>query len=564
MSVVEPTPTNDTPATKAISATEAEMKRISTLRAQVGILEQQLRGTEARVRDSEKAREMEKNRHDKEVRNKDAQLATISRGIKESRYVKDQVLGECRQWRRKAEDLEDLQRLAQINPVRGMQGRTRWAPAKKYGVRKGNRTRPDKEFTAVAQVAIVNAAWESKMVSFENEARAYVARTADQIRSLNDAATALSNENAFLRQQIQATSGISHELAQQQMGEAVRSALVNAEQQHEERVKLLKQTHLGELTAVKVDYEGKLTKATAESKAEAETALSQQREVGEGAAQHALATKEAQLGELRATLSQQLEASEAAAQETSSLKQALAAKDAQLGELRAALSQQHEAGEGAAQHALAAKEAQLGEMWTALSQQREVSEGAVQETNSLKHALATQEAQLGELLAANAMISAELQASKEEQEKLDGDMEVETSRVVQYVQERDGAIRAGKKLQEQFHALQEQYEELRSSYSDLAVEKAGLEVEIGDLKEAVSDLADQGEAMYQEVEGLEGNNRALANQNSELFCQSLASDMELQQTRDKVGNLERQVTDYQTAEAADITSAVSGMGFNAE
>ncbi|KAI2751918.1 hypothetical protein DTO012A8_9802 [Penicillium roqueforti] len=203
-------------------------------------------------------------------------------------------------------------------------------------------------------------------------------------------------------------------------------------------------------------------------------------------------------------------------------------------------------------------------MWTALSQQREVSEGAVQETNSLKHALATQEAQLGELLAANAMISAELQASKEEQEKLDGDMEVETSRVVQYVQERDGAIRAGKKLQEQFHALQEQYEELRSSYSDLAVEKAGLEVEIGDLKEAVSDLADQGEAMYQEVEGLEGNNRALANQNSELFCQSLASDMELQQTRDKVGNLERQVTDYQTAEAADITSAVSGMGFNAE
>ncbi|KAI2742923.1 hypothetical protein DTO013E5_5046 [Penicillium roqueforti] len=87
----------------------------------------------------------------------------------------------------------------------------------------------------------------------------------------------------WLTQQIQATSGISHELAQQQMGEAVRSALVNAEQQHEERVKLLKQTHLGELTAVKVDNEGKLTKATAESKAE--TALSQQREVCEGATQ---------------------------------------------------------------------------------------------------------------------------------------------------------------------------------------------------------------------------------------------------------------------------------------
>ncbi|KAJ5796133.1 uncharacterized protein N7518_004673 [Penicillium psychrosexuale] len=72
------------------------------------------------------------------------------------------------------------------------------------------------------------------------------------------------------------------------MGEAVRSALVNAEQQHEERVKLLKQTHLGELMAVKVGYEGKLTKATA---AEAETALSQQREVGEGAAQETSSSK---------------------------------------------------------------------------------------------------------------------------------------------------------------------------------------------------------------------------------------------------------------------------------
>lgn len=60
-------------------------------------LEQQLRGTEARVRDSEIAQETEKKRHEKEVRRLDAQLATVSRGIKESLFAKDQVIVECRQ-----------------------------------------------------------------------------------------------------------------------------------------------------------------------------------------------------------------------------------------------------------------------------------------------------------------------------------------------------------------------------------------------------------------------------------------------------------------------------------
>ncbi|CAI7673598.1 unnamed protein product [Penicillium palitans] len=81
-------------------------------------LEQQLRGTEARVRDSEIAQETEKKRHEKAVRRLDAQLATVSRGIKESLFAKDQVIVECRQWRRKFEDLEHLQQQALENPVR--------------------------------------------------------------------------------------------------------------------------------------------------------------------------------------------------------------------------------------------------------------------------------------------------------------------------------------------------------------------------------------------------------------------------------------------------------------
>ena len=60
------------------------------------------------------------------------------------------------------------------------------------------RGRPDKKLTAVAQVAIVNAAWESKQVRFESQARDYVARTSEELRSLRTAVTALSEKNAYL------------------------------------------------------------------------------------------------------------------------------------------------------------------------------------------------------------------------------------------------------------------------------------------------------------------------------------------------------------------------------
>ncbi|KAJ5479147.1 hypothetical protein N7530_004656 [Penicillium desertorum] len=295
------------PTTDAAEATEASAKEINRMRAQMGLLEQQLRGTEARVRDSEIHREDEKKRHERKVRDLDAQLATFSRRIKESLLAKDRALVECRQWRRKFEDLEHLQQQAQENPVRG-KGRTRWAPAKKYGVRKVERGRPDKKLTAVAQVAIVNAAWESKQVRFESEARDYVAHTSDQLRSLRAAVTALSEENASLRkQQTQATHDIPHGLAQQQVKDAVRSIMEFADKEHRERVNSLEQTHREELMAAKADYEERLANTTAELKAAgADAVLVQELQttvemgVKEKALEENIAAKEADLDRVRA------------------------------------------------------------------------------------------------------------------------------------------------------------------------------------------------------------------------------------------------------------------------
>ncbi|KAJ5383920.1 hypothetical protein N7517_001831 [Penicillium concentricum] len=458
-------------------ADEASAKENARLRAQVVDLEQQLRGTEARARVSEVARETDKKRHDKEVRHLDSQLATVSRGVKETLRAKDQALGECRHWRRKFEDLEDLQQQAQENPVRGIQGRARWAPAKEYGVVKRECGRPARELTAIAQVAIVNAAWKSKMVScesklasFESEARDYVARTTGQIGSLHAAATALSEENAYLKKQIQAKPDISHELAQQRLEDAVQRTMVFADQQHEERVNSLKQTYLKELMAAKVDYEGKLKKATAE---------------------------------------------------------------------------------------IEAKE-------TALAQQREAAESATQEINSLKGQLAANEAQMGELREANAKIAGDLRVTKEENAKLDQQLEQGTAEVVRLVQESDGHERAGKRLREK-------YTRLKSTNNTLVEEKVRLEGEVEWREVALCEAAESGEKAYQEVhklkhqvQRLEDDNQILADHNEEIFCHSIREDLNHQQTQARVSNLENQVANYQTAEAAEITQAVQGFGMSAD
>lgn len=74
-------------------------------------------------------------------------------------------------------------------------------------------------------------------------------------------------------------------------------------------------------------------------------------------------------------------------------------------------------------------------------------------------------------------------------------------------------------------------------------------------------LADEGEKFQQQIEQLKDDNRALLDHNEELLCQTVVSDLDLQQTRGRVGNLERKVADF---EAADITAVVSGMEFSTE
>ncbi|KAJ5959674.1 uncharacterized protein N7479_006824 [Penicillium vulpinum] len=437
----------------------AEAKKIESQRGQMSGLEEQLCRTEARVRVSETTREKEKKRHGKEVQYLDAQLADLSRGIKEALFAKDQVIVECRQWRRKFENLEDLQQQALEFPPRGVQGRPRWAPATKNGVVKGGRIRPAKKFTAIAQVGLVNAAWESKLASYENEARDYVARITDQLGSLTAAATALSVENTYLHQQIQARPDALQKLAQQQLQDAVGRTEALANQLHGERVAALQQTHLEELMAVKVEYEKKLVKATAEIKAEG----------------------------------------------------------------------------------------------SAVTQQRQVAESAAQEVNSLKLALAAKEAQLVDLQASNAKIAGDLQVTKEETAKLGQILAEETAEVAKLVQESDGLKTAGK-------SLRLKYDQLKSEKKTLAREKERLQMDVRDLENALDDLAGEKEKLEEdidqlegEVEKREGDNQVLLEHNEELFLNSVAANIEHQQARDRVGNLERQVADLETS---DITQAV--------
>ncbi|KAJ5452803.1 hypothetical protein N7445_000986 [Penicillium cf. griseofulvum] len=392
--------------------------RNETLRAQLGVLEQKLRGTEARARDSEIARETEKKRHEKEVRHLDSQLVTVTRGIK---------------------------------------GRARWAPAKKYGVRKGERGRPATKFTAIAQVAIVNAAWESKLVSLESEARDNVARTTDQIGSLHAAATALSEENARLTQQIQTKANIPHELAQQRLEDAVRRTMVFADQQHEERANPLKQTYHKELMAVKVDYERELAKATAAFKAELDNAA---------------------------------------------------------------------------------------------VQQREAAARAAQEINALKAELAAKVTQMGTLRDANAKIAGDLRVAKEALTKADHDMEVETERVVQCVQQRDGYLRAGKRLSKK-------YENLKSERDALVEEKDERERYINRVEDSLDSTAKAVREEKAKAEKLEGDKQYLLQNSTDVFLNNLASTIE---QKGRVSDLEQQVANYQTAEAADIPKQFRALG----
>lgn len=225
------------------------------LKKRVEDLVEQLRGLEASGRFSEEARQRDNNRHDGELRDKDAQLTSLRWKLKESQRAKDQVICESRKWRRKFEDLESLQQQGPEEPVRGMKGRPRWAPAKSYGIAKRERGHSTKKFTAVAQVATINAAWEAKMVELRNQARDYVACQADQIQNLNAAVASLSTENKNLREQSGNISGNSEMLTQQHLFAVENEIMMVAQRKHEEIVSGLEQTHREELTAAKNDHE---------------------------------------------------------------------------------------------------------------------------------------------------------------------------------------------------------------------------------------------------------------------------------------------------------------------
>ncbi|KAJ5695630.1 hypothetical protein N7455_001478 [Penicillium solitum] len=228
-----------------------------------------------------------------------------------------------------------------------------------------------------------------------------MARTDDQIRSLHAATTALSNENAYLQQQMKATPVIPHELAEQQVRDAVASTMLFADQKHEEVVRLLEQTHSEELMAAKAGHE---------------------------------------------------------------------------------------------------KE-------------------SVKETSTIAD-----------------------------------DLRVKEEAYNQLESERDGFLTAGERLQGRCDRLESEADDLARGLKALEDENLGL-------KGAVDYLADEGEKFQQQIEQLKDDNRALLDHNEELLCQTVVSDLDLQQTRGRVGNLERKVADF---EAADITAVVSGMEFSTE
>ncbi|CAI7657577.1 unnamed protein product [Penicillium glandicola] len=148
-----------------------------------------------------------------------------------------------------------------------------------------------------------------------------------------------------------------------------------------------------------------------------------------------------------------------------------------------------------------------------LAQQREVAEraaAAAAEVNSLGSTLAAKDTQLGELRSSNAKIVGDLQAAEKVRDELKGD-------------------------------------------------KKDLERNISELRDALDTVAGKLEELEEDVKEMEDDNRDLVEQNADLFCETVATAIDHQETRDRVNNLERQVADFQTVEA-DIT-AVGSMQF---
>ncbi|KAJ5508401.1 hypothetical protein N7527_010544 [Penicillium freii] len=253
--------------------------------------------------------------------------------------------------------------------------------------------------------------------------------------------------------------------------DAVASTMLFADHKHEEAVKLLQQTHSEELMAAKIGHEESVN-ATSAVKAEAETARVQQPE---------------------------------AAEEASRLTNQLAAKEALLGELRTA--------NATIADDLRVKEEEHLKVINDLEREKEELDGAAQDLAERGEQLHQQVENLKgnnrDLLEQNRELLLRTVA------------DLEAADITTAV---SGIHGWGLVLNKPLSASQ--------VINNLERKKKKLEDKIVGLDDAAEYLADRGEKLERQVINLKDNNRVLLKQNEELLFQTVASDLDLQQTRD--------------------------------
>ncbi|KUM62539.1 hypothetical protein ACN42_g4589 [Penicillium freii] len=253
--------------------------------------------------------------------------------------------------------------------------------------------------------------------------------------------------------------------------DAVASTMLFADHKHEEAVKLLQQTHSEELMAAKIGHEESVN-ATSAVKAEAETARVQQPE---------------------------------AAEEASRLTNQLAAKEALLGEQRTA--------NATIADDLRVKEEEHLKVINDLEREKEELDGAAQDLAERGEQLHQQVENLKgnnrDLLEQNRELLLRTVA------------DLEAADITTAV---SGIHGWGLVLNKPLSAPQ--------VINNLERKKKKLEDKIVGLDDAAEYLADRGEKLERQVINLKDNNRVLLKQNEELLFQTVASDLDLKQTRD--------------------------------
>ncbi|KOS46394.1 hypothetical protein ACN38_g2638 [Penicillium nordicum] len=105
-------------------------------------------------------------------------------------------------------------------------------------------------------------------------------------------------------------------------------------------------------------------------------------------------------------------------------------------------------------------------------------------------------------------------------------------------EELNEAIEEIRSQREARNELWERYTRLRFDFGDLKEERGDLERSVRDLDDAAKDLAADGETLFQRVEILEGENRVLHENLTELVRTSVLVGIDLQQSRRRADNLQ--------------------------